>query len=94
MHTLPDKLFRLRSLQGLSQDQLSFFFNVSQAAYCNWENGKDQPSWTHLTVIAAYYKVSVATLLEAAVDELLLQVTRGGLVKSPIRGGGVHTYDK
>ena len=88
MHTLPDKLFRLRSLQGLSQDQMSFFLNVSQAAYCKWEKGKDHPSWTHLAVIASYCKVSMPTLLEVEADELLVQVTRNGLLKSPVKGGG------
>ena len=88
MHTLPHKLIRLRDLQGLSQVQMAFFFGVSQAAYCNWEKNEARPTWDHLDTIAAYYKVSVTTLLESEADDLLVQVIRNGLLKSPIKGGG------
>ncbi len=85
MHTIPYKLVRLRDLQGLSQEQLAFFFGVSQTAYCNWETGKDHPSWNHLNTIATYYQLSVSALLDVDIDGLLIHVVKIGLVKPPIR---------
>lgn len=57
------RFFELRAEKDLSQRDIARIFNVSQATYNNWENGKTQPSIEQLIALARFYDVSVDYLI-------------------------------
>lgn len=57
------RLFELRTEKRISQRAIASRFNISQATYNNWENGKTQPSIDQLKALAEFYGVSVDYLI-------------------------------
>lgn len=60
---LGKNLIALRSLKGLSQEQLAESIGVSRQAYAKWEKGTALPDVTHLLVLAELYGTTVEELM-------------------------------
>ena len=63
MEKFHEKLKVLRKKQGLTQKSLSNMLNISQSAYANWENGKREPNFEKLSMLACIFDVSIDYLL-------------------------------
>ena len=66
--TFGEKLQKLRTRAGLSQDQLAKLLDVSRQAVSKWETGTADPSTSNLLALAKLFGVSA--------EELLRQVDR------------------
>lgn len=54
-----------RTEKGLTQQQLANYLNVTKATISKWEKGYSYPDITLLPVLAAYFRITVDTLLNA-----------------------------
>lgn len=63
MEKFHEKLKVLRKEKGLTQKNLSNMLNISQGAYANWENGKREPNFEKLSMLACIFDVSIDILL-------------------------------
>ncbi len=68
---LGKKIYQLRKLSGMTQEQLSEKLNVSRQTLSKWENGTGMPD------VESVVRISV--LFHTSLDELLLE--EGGCVK-------------
>lgn len=78
---LSERLKELRKEKGLRQEHIAVALDISMSAYCNYEQGKREPTASVLWRMADYYDVTVDYLLgrseeritqktfEAALDE-------------------------
>lgn len=57
------RLKELRNEKGLSQKQIAKDLGYAQSTYCDWENGKIEPTASALIKIADYYGVCIDYLL-------------------------------
>ena len=57
------KLLELRNEKELSQREIAEVFNICQATYNNWENGKSKLSIEVILELAKYFGVSTDYLL-------------------------------
>lgn len=57
------KLKELRKEKGLTQKSLSNMLNITQGAYAKWENGKCEPNFEKLSMLACIFDVSIDFLL-------------------------------
>ena len=63
MEKFHEKLKVLRKEKGLTQKSLSNMLNISQGAYAQWENGKREPNFEKLSMLACIFDVSIDFLL-------------------------------
>lgn len=63
MEKFHEKLKVLRKEKGLTQKSLSNMLNISQGAYAHWENGKREPNFEKLSMLACIFDVSIDFLL-------------------------------
>ena len=63
MEKFHKKLKVLRKEKGLTQKSLSNMLNISQGAYAQWENGKREPNFEKLSMLACIFDVSIDFLL-------------------------------
>ncbi|MDI1473749.1 helix-turn-helix domain-containing protein [Streptococcus taonis] len=63
MEKFHEKLKVLRKKKGLTQKSLSNMLNISQGAYAQWENGKREPNFEKLSMLACIFDVSIDFLL-------------------------------
>ena len=63
MEKIHEKLKVLRKEKGLTQKSLSNMLNISQGAYAQWENGKREPNFEKLSMLACIFDVSIDFLL-------------------------------
>lgn len=63
MEKFHEKLKVLRKKKGLTQKSLSNMLNISQGAYAQWENGKREPNFEKLSMLAYIFDVSIDFLL-------------------------------
>lgn len=63
MIALGEKLSQLRRESGVTQEQLAQHVGVTKAAVSKWENNQSLPDISLLPVLAAYFSVSIDTLL-------------------------------
>ena len=61
--TFGEKLQKLRTRAGLSQDQLAELLDVSRQAVSKWETGTADPSTSNLLALAKLFGVSAEELL-------------------------------
>lgn len=64
--TFSEKLLRLRKREGLSQEELALYLNVSRQAVSRWEQGTAMPDAGNLLKLKQRFGVSVDWLLENA----------------------------
>ncbi len=57
------KLKELRVAAGLTQKELGNIFFVNQQTISNWENGKREPDFDTIIIIATYFNVTTDYLL-------------------------------
>ena len=60
---LAERLKELRKEKGVRQEQVAVAVDISMSAYCNYEQGKREPTASVLDRMADYYDVSVDYLL-------------------------------
>ena len=60
---LAERLKELRKEKGVRQEQVAVAVDISMSAYCNYEQGKREPTASVLCRMADYYDVSVDYLL-------------------------------
>ena len=58
-----EKLIRLRKREGISQEELASYLEVSRQAVSRWENGETTPNVETLKLLSKFYDVSINTLL-------------------------------
>lgn len=63
MEKFHEKLKVLRKEKGLTQKSLSNMLNISKGAYAQWENGKREPNFEKLSMLACIFDVSIDFLL-------------------------------
>lgn len=63
MEKFHEKLKVLRKEKRLTQKSLSNMLNISQGAYAQWENGKREPNFEKLSLLACIFDVSIDYLL-------------------------------
>lgn len=61
---LGEKLYKLRRLKKLSQEELALELQVSKTALIKWENNKSKPSINNLMKICDFYETDIYSLLE------------------------------
>lgn len=66
---LGEKLKKLRTDKGLTQDELAEILYVSRTAVSKWESGRGTPNIESLKAISKYFSVTVDDLLSC--DELI-----------------------
>ena len=75
MEKFYEKLKMLRKKQGLTQTELGEKVGVKQNTFTNWENGKREPNFENLSMLACIFNVSIDYLLsdyiEISKDKLL-----------------------
>ena len=65
---LAERLKELRKERGVRQEQVAVAVDISMSAYCNYEQGKREPTASVLIRMADYYDVSVDYLLGRSDD--------------------------
>jgi len=65
---LAERLKELRKERSLRQEQVAVAVDISMSAYCNYEQGKREPTASVLERMADYYDVSVDYLLGRSDD--------------------------
>ena len=60
---LAERLKELRKERCVRQEQVAVALDISMSAYCNYEQGKREPTASVLWRMADYYDVSVDYLL-------------------------------
>lgn len=58
------KIFKFRTLRGLTQEQMAEALSISQSHYCKMEKGKKNITIQRMTQIAKLLKVNVVELLD------------------------------
>lgn len=85
---LPQRLKQLRKENKVTQGQLAGFFGLTQQAVAKWENGSSSPDPTMLARLAAFFDVSVDSLLGRAQARLgeVRPFAPGELAAVPVMG--------
>ena len=60
---LAERLKELRKERSVRQEQVAVALDISMSAYCNYEQGKREPTASILVRMADYYDVSLDYLL-------------------------------
>lgn len=81
---LKDNLVLLRTMRGLSQEQVAERIGISRQAYGKWEKGETVPDVEKCAVLAELYGTTI--------DELVNRDTRQGGVPVPPAPRGKHIF--
>ena len=68
MEKFHEKLKVLRKKQGLTQKDIADLVHVNRVTYTNWENGKREPNFEKLSMLACIFDVSIDYLLSENLD--------------------------
>jgi repressor LexA len=82
--TLAKRLKDLRTAQGVSQEEVASWLNISRPAYSKYEAGISEPDVEKLRILADRYGVSI--------DHLLGFEGRSSTPRAPVRIEGQETY--
>lgn len=63
MEKFHEKLKILRKGQGLTQQEVADLVHVNRVTYTNWENGKREPNFEKLFLLAEYLETTTDYLL-------------------------------
>ena len=58
-----EKLIRLRKREGISQEELASYLEVSRQAVSRWEQGETRPGVETLKLLSNFFNISINTLL-------------------------------
>lgn len=83
--TLGEKLYRLRSEKGLSQEALGDMLGVSRQSVSKWETDQSLPELEKVVAISELFKVSTDYLLKGNVErpEIFIPETENVRSKRP-----------
>lgn len=60
---LSERLKELRKEKGVRQEQVAVALDISMSSYCNYEQGKREPTASVIVRMADYYEVTADYLL-------------------------------
>lgn len=60
---LVENLINLRKKENLTQQQVADYLNLDRSSYCNYENGKFEPTLSTLKKLCQLYNIDFNTLL-------------------------------
>ena len=82
-----EKLIRLRKREGISQEELASYLEVSRQAVSRWEVGTDIPTMKNLLALSRLFDVPVHELVGGAqpADSLEAETTSHKKVTKPAR---------
>ena len=60
---IAEKLAELRSIKGVTQDEVANALSISNKTVSKWENGASAPDLPMLVMLAEYYEVTTDALL-------------------------------
>lgn len=63
MEKFHEKLKKLRKEKGLTQQEVADLVHVDRVRITNWENGKREPNFENLSMLACIFDVSIDFLL-------------------------------
>lgn len=86
--TFAEKLLRLRKREGLSQEELAQYLNVSRQAVSRWEQGTAMPDAGNLVKLKQRFAVSVDWLLEDAQGWEALSERGAAETDAPVEAAG------
>lgn len=66
----------LRSISGLTQEQISELLHMSRSCYCSMEAGKKVPDFESIYVLSRFYNISLDYLLSFDIAEQMLSLLR------------------
>ena len=58
-----NRLKKLRTQKGLTQQQISDYLNIPRTTYSGWERGAQEPNFTMISTLAELFNVSIDYLL-------------------------------
>ncbi len=64
----------LRSISGLTQEQISELLHMSRSCYCNMEAGKKVPDFESIYVLSRFYNISLDYILAFDIAEQMLSL--------------------
>lgn len=67
--TLGEKIYRLRTEKGLSQEAFGEVLNVSRQSVSKWETDQSVPELDKLVAISDFFEVSIDYMLKDEVKE-------------------------
>ncbi len=82
---LADKLYKLRTASGLSQEELAEKLNVSRQSVSKWESGNSIPGLDKVVELSKIYGVSIDYLLKEEIEELPEEIVVDTYVKEEYR---------
>ncbi len=59
-----ENIIRLRSIHNMSQEEVASKVGISRQAYAKWESGESVPDINKCASLAAFYGVSIDSLIE------------------------------
>jgi transcriptional regulator with XRE-family HTH domain len=62
--TIGEKIYKLRSEKGISQETMSFDLGVSRQAVSKWETDQSLPDLDKIKLLSEYFKVSIDYLVK------------------------------
>lgn len=62
--SLGKKLYELRTIRNIKQEQIAYDLEISQSTYCDWENNVSTPKRENLLKLAEYFNIDVNDLEE------------------------------
>lgn len=83
-HMLADNLILLRSIKGMTQEQIAEVIGISRQSYAKWEQGETIPDIEKCDRLAAFYGITM--------DALLHQNDQIGRTKIPPAPVGKHLW--
>ena len=79
-------LYELRKQNDLTQRYVAYQLDISDKAVSKWETGKSKPSLEQLKILSTLYNVPLEDLIESALDEENVNITKIVLTGGPCAG--------
>lgn len=83
--TLGERIYKLRSEKGVSQETLAMDLNVSRQAVSKWETDQSIPDLDKIKAISDYFEVTI--------DSLVKDTKEVDIIKEPINENLDKKYD-
>ncbi|AYG01319.1 helix-turn-helix domain-containing protein [Lactococcus allomyrinae] len=69
MTIFAERLKELRTAKKLTQKEIAEKLGVKQNSYSDWENGKREPNFKRLAILATEFETSIDYLMGSAISE-------------------------
>jgi len=81
---LQENLKRLRTIKGLTQNDLADFLQINRTTYANYEQGRREPDYITISKLADFYDVSIDLLLGRKENEKYSEIEKQLFFKTPM----------